>query len=177
MNAKELFFEKDYLQRDNRSASCSAIRNVVYHENKDYDTICQEIVFNLADKTIDIYKHRCDNIVPYRSSIDLNLLQAINKQVEEFGWPEGNNRILTAKEMFEEKDFKLKSDRKQYLTYEREYTIIDEFTHKEKEVHELITFDKYNKRVGGSMAGFPKKYWFDSEIIPAINKQQEELGW
>lgn len=53
--------------------------------------IWQEIVFNIEDKIIDVYKcngikRTTEKIVPYRSSISINLLQAINKQVEELGW-------------------------------------------------------------------------------------------
>lgn len=84
---------------------------------------------------------------------------------------------MKAKEMFELKGFKIKSNTKQYLTYEYKYILVNCKTQVEKRIRETIVFDKYEKRVGGSATGFPKKYWFDCEIIPIINKQIEELGW
>lgn len=84
---------------------------------------------------------------------------------------------MTAKEMFELKDFYIKSNTKQYLTYEKKYILINTHTKVEKKIREIIVFDKYEKRIGGSATGFPKKYWFDYELIPIINKQVEELGW
>ena len=84
---------------------------------------------------------------------------------------------MSAKEMFELKGFKIKSDTKQYLTYEYKYILVNTRTKVEKRIRETIVFDKYEKRVGGSATGFPKKYWFDYEMIPIINKQIKELGW
>jgi hypothetical protein len=84
---------------------------------------------------------------------------------------------MSAKEMFELKGFKIKSNTKQYLTYEYKYILVNTRTKVEKHIRETIVFDKYEKRVGGSATGFPKKYWFDYEMIPIINKQIEELGW
>jgi len=55
--------------------------------------------------------------------------------------------------------------------------LVNTRTKVEKHIRETIVFDKYEKRVGGSATGFPKKYWFDYEMIPIINKQIEELGW
>ncbi len=171
MNARETFEKLDFEYIHYGTSVCYRSK----HKNLEGSWL--EILFDFNRRVVDTYMCNHDSLTRFRSNIDLGTLQAINKQIEELGWLEGKNNILTAKEMFEEKGYRLKSNRKQYLTYEREYTAVDEFTHKEKEVHELITFDKCNKRVGGSIAGFPKKYWFDGEIIPAINKQQEELGW
>ena len=84
---------------------------------------------------------------------------------------------MTAKEMFELKGFKIKSNTKQYLTYEYKYILVNVRTKVEKRIRETIVFDKYEKRVGGSATGFSKKYWFNYEMIPIINKQIEELGW
>lgn len=84
---------------------------------------------------------------------------------------------MSAEETFELKDFYIKSNTKQYLTYEKKYILINTRTKVEKKIREIIVFDKYEKRVGGSATGFPKKYWFDYDLIPIINKQVEELGW
>lgn len=171
MNAKAIFEELGFDCIDYDDCICYRSK----YKNREGSWL--EISFDFNRRVVDTYMCNYDSLTRFRSNIDLGTLQAINKQIEELGWSEGKNNILTAKEMFEAKDFKLKSDRKQYLTYEKKYILINPRTKVEKKIRELITFDKYNKRVAGSIAGFPKKYWFDSEIIPAINKQQEELGW
>lgn len=45
-----------------------------------------EISFNLNIKTIDTYMCNHDSLTKFRCNIDMSLLQAINKQVEELGW-------------------------------------------------------------------------------------------
>jgi hypothetical protein len=78
---------------------------------------------------------------------------------------------MKARDMFLQENFILKTDNKHYLTYER--TSVKDG----KNVTEVITFDKYEKRVGGSEKAFPKKYWFSCNIIEAIYKQLEELNY
>ena len=91
MTAKEMFEILQYDFTNNSNATYTLTKNLVYRGKEDCNDEWQEIVFNLEDKTIDIYKCKgikraIEHITSHRSNISLELLQAINKQVEELGW-------------------------------------------------------------------------------------------
>lgn len=75
MSAKEMFEELGYEQQISEYA--------ITYQNK--DAVKYEISFNLEHKCIEL-EPTIDGKIHYFTRLDMKLLQAINKQVEELGW-------------------------------------------------------------------------------------------
>lgn len=79
-SAKKMFEELEFYFDD-------SIQDEINYFKKRFISDTSVISFNLKNKTLEIFIESDSPFVPNKPySIDIDLLQAINKQVEELGW-------------------------------------------------------------------------------------------
>ncbi len=78
---------------------------------------------------------------------------------------------MSAKEMFEKLGYELVFENKEVLRYRKKHLDVEFW-----KVYELVTGEKRKKFIKVSTV-YDKPYLISLDLLQAINKQIEELGW